>query len=484
MSFSRVVLVLYLIAGQACAWAEDALPLPLVQALRSAAIPASAASFFVQEVGAGRGWTEASPLLSINAQQPMNPASTMKLVTTYAALELLGPAFTWKTIAASNAPLKNEVLEGDLILKGGGDPQLVVEDVWLMLRQLRAQGVREIRGDLVLDHSLFESAAYDSAAFDGEPLKPYNVAPDALLVNFKAITLSFIPDGDRRQVRVSAEPQLAGVEYGALRLVDGPCGDWRSRIAADFSNVEHIRFNGSYPASCGEQTWSVSVLDHNDYTGRLFRQLWTDLGGNLRGWVRDGLMPSDARVLATRESPALAEVVRSINKHSNNVMARQLYLDLAAEVLKLPANTERAERVVKSFLGNRSLNMPELVIENGSGLSRNERISAQSMGRMLLAAWAAPVMPELMSSLPLVGYDGTMRRRLRTNDVSGQAHIKTGSLEGVRAIAGYVLSVSGRRYVVVCFINHVNASAGQAVQDALLKWVFEDGNRACPGGCR
>ncbi len=459
----------------AVAGLQSSLPPSIADALRRAAIPASAASFFVQEVASGRGVTELRPLLSINADLVMNPASTMKLVTTYSALELLGPAYTWKTIAASNASLKGDVLDGDLVLRGSGDPKLVLENFWLMLRQLRARGVREIRGDLVLDKSLFEASDYDPAKFDGEAGKPYNVGPDALLVNYKAVIFSFMPDADQRLVRVSAEPQLAGLTLGPVKALDGPCGDWKTRLGADLTNAERIRFAGGYPLSCGDKTWPQSLMTHTQYTGALFRQLWSELGGSLRGSVREGLLPAEARTLVEWQSPSLAEVVRDINKYSNNVMARQLYLDVAAEVLKLPANTDRAQRVIKTFLANRGINLPELVLENGSGLSRSERISAQGMGRLLLTAWASPVMPELMASLPLVGYDGTMRRRLKADDVAGQAHIKTGTLDGVRAVAGYVLSISGKRYVVVSFINHINADAAQAAQDAFLQWVFERG---------
>ena len=474
--------------------ADDELPPQISQALQRAGIPASAASFYVQEVGAytqgaspnaetvervaparfaGRGAFR--PLLSQHGERPMNPASTMKLVTTYAALELLGPAYTWKTIAASNAPQVGATLEGDLVLRGAGDPKLVYESFWLMLRQLRARGIQNVRGDLVLDRSLFEPGAYDPAAFDNEPTRPYNVAPDALLVNFKAIALRFIPDEARREVRVTIEPPLADLLIDPVAYADGICGDWKARLAADFSRRDRIAFAGAFPGACGEQGWNVALLDHRQYVGALFKKLWSEMGGTFQGSVRDGSLPPDARVLAERESPSLAEVVRDINKYSNNVMARELFLSLAAEVLKLPANPDRAQRVIRNFFTNKGIAMPELVLENGSGLSRRERISARSMAHLLQAAWASPVMPEFVSSLSLVGYDGTMRRRLNQKSVAGQAHIKTGALNDARAVAGYVLAASGKRYVVVGFVNHANAGAAQAAQDALLQWVFERG---------
>jgi D-alanyl-D-alanine carboxypeptidase/D-alanyl-D-alanine-endopeptidase (penicillin-binding protein 4) len=503
----------FVAAGVACgcigpAVADDQLPPVVSAALRRAAIPESAVAVYVQQVGAfesnraagevmvDAGLTmpgiaasagprgkparkglraDSAPLLSLHVDQAMNPASTMKLVTTYAALELLGPAFTWKTAAASNAPQLGDSLEGDLYLRGAGDPKFVLESFWLLLRQLRNRGIKTIKGDLVLDHSLFEALPYDPSAFDQEPFRPYNVGPDALLVNFKAVALRFMPDDTRREVRVAMEPTLADVSVGPLAYADGACGDWKARLAADFTQVDRIAFNGAYAGSCGEQTWNVAILDHRQYVGALFRSLWGELGGTLLGAIRDGTVPADAHMLVERESPSLAEIVRDINKYSNNVMARELYLSLAAETLKTPANAERAQRAVRSFYANKGMALPELVLENGSGLSRRERISAFSMGRVLQAAWSSPVMPELMSSLPLVGFDGTMRKRMTLRTVAGQAHIKTGTLNDVRTAAGYVLAASGKRYVVVAFINHPNAGGGQPAQDALLQWVYDQG---------
>jgi D-alanyl-D-alanine carboxypeptidase/D-alanyl-D-alanine-endopeptidase (penicillin-binding protein 4) len=153
-------------------------------------------------------------------------------------------------------------------------------------------------------------------------------------------------------------------------------------------------------------------------------------------------------------------------------MARQLFLTLGMESGKRPAAAEDADAAIRAWLDNRGIAIPELVLENGSGLSRRERISAEGLGRVLQAAWKSAVMPELIASLPVTATDGTMKRRLKQNGVAGQAHIKTGSLEGVRAIAGYVLDRNGRRWTVVFFVNHANAAGAQAAQDALLEWVY------------
>ena len=458
--------------------AADALPAPVAAALRASGVPAASIALFVQEVGTAR------PVVTFNAARAMNPASTMKLVTTLAALELLGPTFAWKTEMWAAGAQRGDMLEGDLVLRGSGDPKLTVENFWLMLRALRARGLREIRGDLVLDRSHFDAVSQDAARFDNEPLRPYNVAPDALLLNFKAFRFTFVPDPERGSVQLAVEPRSTLIEVSnAVRLAEGPCNDWRAKLKADFNDNgdkdgrARAAFSGMFPSSCGEKTWNVALQSHRNYVLGVFRQLWEELGGTLRGGVRDGAAPDGARLLYSNESPALAEVVRDMNKFSNNVMARQLFLTLSAEVTKQPARADRSAQVVQGWLARKGLEFPELVMENGSGLSRAERISAANMGRLLITAYASPVMPEFIASMPLVAYDGTMKRRLTYGSVAGQAHIKTGSLSDVRSLAGYVLDARGRRFAVVFIVNHPNAGATQSAQDALLSWAYAGAGR-------
>jgi D-alanyl-D-alanine carboxypeptidase/D-alanyl-D-alanine-endopeptidase (penicillin-binding protein 4) len=443
-------------------------PESYLAALRAANVPVAAVGVVVQPVGSGGG-----PSFTLNESTPMNPASTMKLVTTYAALQLLGPAYTWRTEAFAVGRLQRDVLEGELALRGSGDPKLVVEHLWLLVHRIRAYGIREIRGDVLLDKSAFDLVAQDPAAFDGESLRPYNAQPDALLLNYKAITFGFVPDPETKTARVVVTPPLAGLKApAAVRGLDGGCGDWRGQLQGDFSNAMAPVFRGGYPLSCGERQWHVSVLNHTQFFAAAFRAMWEGAGGKWTGTVREGRVPADARRIAMHESESLAEVIRDINKFSNNVMARQLFLTMGAEATRQPASTERSARTVRAWLANRGLDMPELVFENGSGLSRQERISAANLARLLAHAWNSPLMPEFVSSLPLVGVDGTMRNR---TGAAGNAHIKSGLLNDVRAVAGYVHGQSGRRYVVVAFINHPNAGAAQSAHDALLEWVFRNG---------
>ena len=324
------------------------LPAPVAAALRAANIPLTAVSAQVQEIGA------AQPLLALNSSRAMNPASTMKLVTTFAGLDILGPTFAWKTEVWTDGTLVNGVLDGNLIFKGRGDPRLTVENFWMLLKHLRERGVRDIRGDLVLDRSAFEPVSFDAGRFDNDPTRPYNVGPDALLVNFKAVRFTFVPDPFSGRANVIAEPRLAQLEVAPnVRLSDEACGDWRARLKADFQAVNgagvRAVFAGSYPASCADKTWNVALFTPNAFFDGVFRSLWTEMGGSLQGKVRDAMVPANARLLYTHESPPLSDVVRDINKFSNNVMARQLFLTIGAEKTGQPARADRSWLADKRF---------------------------------------------------------------------------------------------------------------------------------------
>ena len=473
MSVPRLVGCAVLSAYSLLCQAQNALPPPVAQALAAARVPAGAVAAVVQEVG---GVTRAS--LSVNAELSMNPASVMKLVTTTVALDLLGPAYRWTTEAYAAGNLQDGVLQGDLALKGSGDPKLDVEAFWMLLRALRGKGLREIRGNLLLDRSHFERPEGDAGRFDCDPFRPYNVQPDALLVNYKSLRFAFVPEPERGTVRLYVEPRPPALEVvNVLRLSEGACREgqaFRDLLKASFEPArQRAIFAGQYAASCGEKDLNVALLEPNDHVAGVMKQLWAETGGVWNGAARDAPVPPGARLLHAHDSPALAEIVRDINKFSNNVMARQLYLTLGAESAGPPASAGKAAAAIREWLARKGIVAPELVMENGAGLSRIERISAASLAALLQAAWRGATMPELIASMPVAAVDGTMRRRLVGNSVAGQAHIKTGLLAEVRTMAGYVLDRGGRRHAVVMFVNHPNAHDAQPAMDALLRWIYE-----------
>jgi len=458
----------------------QALPPEVDAALARAKVPRDAVTLLVVDAEG-----KARPRLSHRANVPVNPASVMKLVTTYAALDLLGPAFTWRTPVFVEGAVRDGTLFGNLYIRGQGDPKLVAERLWLLLRRVQGLGIDNIAGDIVLDRSAFETVEVDPASFDGEPLRPYNAAPDALLLNFKSVLMTFVPDRSANLAQVQFEPPLAGVQMQrSVRLAGGvagasaECGDYRAALKADFSDATRIRFDGAYLASCAEKVWPVAYADPKSYSVRAVAGLWHEMGGKLMGTVREGRVPELAPAFEM-SSPPLAEVIRDINKYSNNVMAQQLFLTLSLPArdpngqLESGVATQAASRdVVRRWWKERIGTDDAPLLDNGSGLSRQDRISAQALARLLQTAYRSPWMPELMASLPIAGVDGTVKDRRALPE--GSAHLKTGSLRDISAVAGYVLAASGKRYVVVAIANHPNAKAARPAFDALLDWVVRD----------
>ena len=421
-----------------------------------------------------------APIAAHNPELAFNPASTMKLVTTYAALSLLGPEYRWTTALAARGRVQGDTLHGDLVLRGGGDPKLVIEDMTELVARLRATGLREIRGNLVVDDSLYDVGDGSYEKFDGDPAQPYNVRPHAALMNFKATKVVARPqDG---AVAIALDPPLAGVPLvNEVKLVRGGCRFGVGGLAIRDAGPEEqpsIRVGGAYSAGCGEQSTMVAVLNHRQFIHGFFLGAWQAAGGAWTGRtvVERRVDPSLPALVQWVSPRTLADVVRDINKFSNNVMARQVMLQTSADPAgRHPATLERARRTVAAWLERRGLRSPELVIDNGSGLSRQERISPASLARLLVHAGRSDHAALFVDSLPVVGVDGTMKARLRNDPVAGRAWIKTGSLNDVRSIAGYVEAASGRRYAVVMLVNGPRAGATSGAQDALIRWVHANG---------
>ena len=451
--------------------AHAVLPEAMARALRESGVPENAVSLYVREVG------HSAPLIEHRPRTPMNPASTMKIVTTLVGLDVLKPDFSWKTQFLTNAPISGGVLNGAVVIKGSGDPKFLREHLEAAIKALRERGIREIRGDVLLDRTRFAKVTYDPSLFDGQALRPYNVGSDALLFNFKSVGFKFSVLPDKTVSVVTDGPQPDGLTIGnSLRLGAGPCADWRTKLGASFdtqSNRASATFTGTYPADCGEKDWYVSLFDHTGLLAGTFARLWRDAGGTWAGVMREGVTPKNARVLFVHSSAPLASMVTDINKFSNNVMARQLLLTIDAELSKRPAQARRAGQSAREWAKQRGFELPDLVIENGSGLSRVERISAQSMVSLLEYGLTAPYASDFVSSLPLAATDGTLAKRFVNQLADGNAHLKTGTLTGVKALAGYLLLPGDRKMLYVGFINHPNAESAQRALDAGVDWVFQ-----------
>jgi D-alanyl-D-alanine carboxypeptidase/D-alanyl-D-alanine-endopeptidase (penicillin-binding protein 4) len=447
------------------------LPASVMAGLARAHVPLSSISVVVEKVG------DRTPVVALNAGQPMMPASTMKLVTTYAGLSILGADYRWRTSAYADGTVDaNGILHGNLYIQGTGDPKLVPEELIDLVQKIRKTGINGIDGALVLDKRFFDPSTRDLPAFDDDVTAPYNVGPDPLLYAFKSLSFALTPSSDG-SVAIDVLPALAQLRIdNQLHATGGPC---RGEVSAATPTITptpngtvSASFDGDYPLRCGPRTINVAVLDHSAFFAGGFLALWQQSGATFTGTTREGAVPAGARPVAVHQGPVLSDIVRDINKFSNNTMARNLFLTIGAVVNKPPATPQKSIEAIDTFMHRNALPTEYLQLENGSGLSRDEHITALTLADLLQSANASPVAQVFVESLPIAGVDGTMRNRLTSQPVNGNAHIKTGTLRDVRAIAGYVASADGSSYVVVSIINDVHSEAARAAHDALLEWVY------------
>ncbi len=488
---------------------DTVLPEEIATALRRAGLPTSAVSFFVEPIDAyaprpgtvgspsaigGRfrvadpgtatmttpqtdTLPPAAPVLSWQAETPRNPASVMKLVTSLVALDELGPTYTWTTDLLATGTVTDGVLNGDLVLRGHGDPYLMAPDVWSMVRALRKTGLRRITGGLIVDDSWFQLPPEDPAAFDGAPNKPYNALPSAVLLNLKLVEVTLRPENN--VARFETDPALPSLEIlNDVRLTNEPCTSARRNGVAlqvlDTRTANAIRVTGRYPWRCGPIRWPRTLMTHDRYALGMFTALWREQGGDFGGQLATGPAPTNARLLLSWRGRTLAEAIRPMNKTSNNVMARQMLLTLGAERLGAPGTPQKGAQAVADYVTRLGLDPISIRVTNGSGLSRHERVTARLLGGLLVRGARMPFASEFISSMSVAGYDGTTRRRFSGRAEAGEMHLKSGRLNDVAALAGYVRSRSGRMYVVVGFINHprVAYAVGEPVLNSLVQWVY------------
>lgn len=450
---------------------EPFLPGPVESRLAHRQVPASATSIYVEDLETGE------VVVRWNEDVPRNPGSTIKLLTTLAAIDILGPTYTWQTDIFALGTVDNGRLDGDLLIRGQGDPFLVTERIWQMLRRVRQAGITDIGGDLLLDDSYFDVGPHDAADFDGQPLRAYNVAPNALLMNYKVVRYWFEPVPETGKVEIWTDPPIANLEIdNQLRLAPGACrGYQRGITVTSNAAVDRMTFSGRFPSGCERYAMDRTALGHNSFAFGLFKAMWTEAGGSIDGGWATAVAPADAEPVVSFQSLPLTDVISRVNKFSNNVMARQLLYTLSAEVLGPPGTEAGGRKVVGDWLHDNGLDFTDLAFDNGAGLSREARMTAANFGALLRFAWRQPYMPEYVASMSLAGLDGTLRYRMRDGALAGSAHLKTGSLDHVAGIAGYLQARSGRRFAVVVLQNHndIHRGYGDETQEALLRWLYE-----------
>jgi len=466
----RLILAFLFAVSSKLTFAQNAqLPVSVIQALQAENVPLENISIHVQRVDLSKA------LLAYQSDVPRNPASVMKLVTSYAALDLLGPSYRWKTqFYGLHLPQQGR-LDGGIFVKGFGDPSFNNAHLAEVVSELKQKfNLSEICCEILLDNSAYALQNFDPAAFDGKPYRSYNAPADALMLNQQAIRLQLIPNNEK--VIVVTYPNWpALVKRFDIKPIAGDCGDWKNNLQIE-RDGHVLSVQGEYPVSCGDKYLDVN-WQGAEYVGELFYNAWEDVGGRWtqseKTAIRKASVPENAILLTEHTSLTLAEILIEMNKTSNNVMARALYLSLSrANNSNQVASTAKSEQVLINWLQSKGWNFSELVLENGAGLSRHERISASHLGLLLEDAFHSPVMAELIASLPIYGVDGSLSMR-KDGDLYGRAHLKTGSLDNVRCIAGYLLDAKGRYWSVVFMVNGTRAEATKPAQDALLNWIYQ-----------
>jgi len=455
--------------GASRAFGLSGAPAPVAQTIAAQHLPPNSLSFVIVDPDTGR------PVLGQNIDTPRSPASTIKVVTTFASLDLLGPTYVWHTRAAFRGKLDNGVLDGDLILQGGGDPYMTIERWWSFARSLRDKGLRSIHGDIVIDNTAFSLPAEDPAAFDGRPNRSYNVLPDALMVNFQSIEFRVVPNTSTHRVDIIASPAPVNlVVENHIALAAGRCTAAASRVDFEVASErwDRIVFSGALSPSCAERSFARVLLRPTDYAFGTFVGLWRGLGGEFDGKLRVAPTPTDAQPLLTFDSLTLGEIVRLTNKFSSNLMARHLLLTMGEDRFGVPATLDKGAAAIAQWSQDRGLALQDINIDNGSGLSRTTHISVLQMAKVLSAAYHSRYAPEFLASLPLAGVDGTLRSRMKTSP-AGSVRLKTGHLDGVTGVAGYVTTTSGKTFVLVSLVNDSRADygAGEPIHAALVSWM-------------
>ncbi len=455
------------LCGWRCGLAEP-LPTPVLQSLATERIPPTAISAVVRDVASGE------TLLALNPTISRSPASTIKVVTTYAALDELGPNYVWQTKALATGPVVDGHVRGDLVLKGGGDPFMTTERWERFARELRFRGITRVDGDVVVDNTLFEPQTADPDDFDGKGYKTYNVLPDALLVNLQTVEFRLVPDKKGIAIIMDPEPDNFRV-INKIRPLQKACRSGAHALQFVDESPAQVTLEGALSVHCEGVSLRRAIMHGPEFAYGTFVTNFRDAGGAIGGHLRTGAAPPSAHLLVSYESLTLAEIIRLINKFSNNPMARGLLLTLAAERGGAPGTIAKGATAVSDWTSRREITCPDLILDNGSGLSRVAKITAECMTQVLASASKSRYFPEFAASLPLGGEDGTLKHRFSDTKGAARVRMKTGHLKDVAALAGWVTSASGRTLAVTVFVNHPGAEYGDGdkVIDSVVHWALE-----------
>ena len=449
------------------------LPQSLASILAEQGIPINTLSLVVQEVSTKK------PILAVNARTLRQPASVAKLFTTFIALDYLGPGYQWQTeIFSSDSILDGST--GYLLFRGSGDPYLTKENIWFIVNQLQNLGLQSIEDGLLLDQSYFEANQSNSGDFDNDPLRPYNLMPSALLANFNMVDFTLAPNRTTHSVDIAFNTLPTNIIFdNKMRLGKGQCHNFMDSVAfneTQSNKVVTISVKGYFPEDCAKVEHELSLTNTNHYFYSIFSDFWHLSGGEFKGYMVEVSKKNLGKPLLIYKSPPLTEIIRLTNKNSNNFMSRQIFLTLGNHQNNKVANLQESRLVVSLMLDKYGIDFQDQFIDNGSGLSRKNLIRAETVSQLLMKIYQHPLRAEFISSLPISGIDGTTKKRFKKFPLKERMHLKTGTINGVKGLAGYVKGLSGKEYIVVFMHNDFSEFTYKTkpFQDAFLTWVVQD----------
>ncbi|MGH9866653.1 MAG: D-alanyl-D-alanine carboxypeptidase/D-alanyl-D-alanine endopeptidase [Candidatus Polarisedimenticolia bacterium] len=453
----RLILAVAVVSCAAALWgfsaraATPATPRPLgpslAAILKTPDLARSQVGMRVVEADTGR------VLFDHNAEMPLKPASNMKVMTSAAALSLLRPEYVFNTLFMASSRPVNGVLAGDLYIKGYGSPALSGEQWWLMAREMKARGIDRVEGDLVGDDSYFDGLDRPQGWPSHTEDAFYNAPVSALSADYNAVTIVVRPG------RMGGTPEVVLTPFASFFKVANRAVTTASRsnlrVGRQFDGTQNvIVVDGQISARSAPSISYRAVEQPTFYALSAFREAASKEGIVINGVSRRGSIPQGALRLYEHESRPLTDLVRTMNKLSNNYMAESFLKTLGAETAGVPGSVEKGAAAVTSFLEGLGVDTRNLVLADGSGLSHADRLTAASLTAVLLAMYRDFESSfEFITSLPIGGVDGTLDRRMVGGPAQRRIRAKTGHLNGVSSLSGYAFTNQGRALAFSILVN-------------------------------
>jgi len=444
-----------------------ALPAGINSIIQKSGISKNDISIYIKEVGNG-----GRELASLNASKTRTPASVIKVMATYAAVLKLGFDYRWPTQFYTVGALKNGVLNGDLIVKGFGDPTLSSKDLIGIVANIKAKGIRKITGNIVIDRSYFAVGTKNNSGFDKNTYSPYNAMPDAMMFNERISTICVTPNKNDVHKKIVDDSYRI---KNNLQRVNKPCKgrySWPGFKIDNSSEIPEVWLKGKISKKCGKRNICKVITKPYKSFYYALKDALKKAGVTVTGMMRLNKVPSSANILFTHYSRSLEKIISKTAKKSNNLYARHLLLFLGAKMYGAPATLSKGRQAVEYILRSKgALSSGTLKIDNGSGLSRTAKLNAKQLANMYDNAYTR-YGSRWMKTLSIAGVDGTIKRRFRGTVVKNRAWMKTGTLNRVKNIGGYVKSRSGRVYTTVILVNTKQGRwKASQLQNNIMKWL-------------